>query len=329
VKIAVLGAGAWGTAIALNLAARHDVALWARDAAQRTAMRASGENARYLTGVAFPQQLTVADALESAIASCDLILVATTTAGLRDVLQRVRQTPATTPVIWLCKGFEQGSRLLPHQVLREVLGDDLPGAALSGPSFAEEVARGLPCALTVASTDAALCERVVTALHGGSMRVYSTDDLVGVEVGGAVKNIMAIATGIVDGLGLGLNARAALVTRGLVEISRLGIALGGRPETFMGLTGMGDLILTCTGELSRNRRVGLGLAAGKPLERIVAELGHVAEGVRCAQAVRELAEQCGVKMPIAAAVAGVLFDGDTPQEMVAELLAREPQPERG
>jgi glycerol-3-phosphate dehydrogenase (NAD(P)+) len=210
-----------------------------------------------------------------------------------------------------------------------VLGGGVPGAALSGPSFAQEVARGLPCALTVASSDAPLCERVVAALHGGSMRVYSTDDLIGVEVGGAVKNIMAIATGIVDGLGLGLNARAALVTRGLVEISRLGIALGGRPETFMGLTGMGDLILTCTGELSRNRRVGLGLAAGKPLDVIVAELGHVAEGVRCAQAVRELAVQCGVKMPIAAAVAGVLFDGDTPQEMVAELLAREPQPERG
>ena len=331
-NITVLGAGAWGTALALTLARCHDVLLWGRNAGAMARMATQRENADYLPGFPLPAQLATGSDLQQALAHVaspgSLLIVATSVAGLRPLAMQL--APFDLPnLVWLCKGFEQGSRLLPHQVLREVLGDDLPGAALSGPSFAEEVARGLPCALTVASADAALCERVVTALHGGSMRVYSTDDLVGVEVGGAVKNIMAIATGIVDGLGLGLNARAALVTRGLVEISRLGTALGGRPETFMGLTGMGDLILTCTGELSRNRRVGLGLAAGKPLERIVAELGHVAEGVRCAQAVRELAEQCGVKMPIAAAVAGVLFDGDTPQEMVAELLAREPQPERG
>jgi glycerol-3-phosphate dehydrogenase (NAD(P)+) len=230
-------------------------------------------------------------------------------------------------VVWLCKGFEETTRLLPHQVVREVLGEGVPGAALSGPSFAQEVARGLPCALTVASASPALCKQVVAALHGEGIRVYSTDDLVGVEVGGAVKNILAIATGVADGLGLGLNARAALITRGLAEISRLGAALGGRAETFMGLTGVGDLILTCTGDLSRNRRVGLGLAQGKPLDVIVAELGHVAEGVRCAQAVRELAAQHGVQMPIASAVAGVLFDGDAPRDMVTRLLARDPQPE--
>jgi glycerol-3-phosphate dehydrogenase (NAD(P)+) len=331
-KITILGAGAWGTALALTLAARHDVLLWGRNADAMSRMAARRENADYLPGFALPGQLGVGSDLQQALAHvagpASLLIVATSVAGLRPLAQQLR--PFQLPnLVWLCKGFEEGSGLLPHQVLREVLGDAVPGAALSGPSFAQEVARGLPCALTVASSDAALCERVVAALHGGSMRVYSTDDLVGVEVGGAVKNIMAIATGIVDGLGLGLNARAALVTRGLVEISRLGTALGGRPETFMGLTGMGDLILTCTGELSRNRRVGLGLAAGKPLDVIVAELGHVAEGVRCAQAVRELALRCGVKMPIAAAVAGVLFDGDTPQEMVVELLAREPQPERG
>jgi glycerol-3-phosphate dehydrogenase (NAD(P)+) len=330
-KISVLGAGAWGTALALALAARHDVLLWGRNAAAMARMASARENAEYLPGFALPARLATGSDLHQALAHVAgpdaLLIVATSVAGLRPLALQLRAFKLPN-VVWLCKGFEEGTRLLPHQVLREVLGDDVPGAALSGPSFAQEVARGLPCALTVASADAALCERVVAALHGGGMRVYSTDDLVGVEVGGAVKNIMAIATGIVDGLGLGLNARAALITRGLVEISRLGIALGGRPETFMGLTGMGDLILTCTGELSRNRRVGLGLAAGKPLEAIVAELGHVAEGVRCAQAVRELAQQCGVKMPIAAAVAGVLFDGDTPQEMVAELLAREPQPER-
>jgi glycerol-3-phosphate dehydrogenase (NAD(P)+) len=330
-RITVLGAGAWGSALALTLSARHDVLLWGRNAAAMTRMAAQRENADYLPGFALPERLATGSDLQQALAHvagpASLLIVATSVAGLRPLALQLR--PFKFPnLVWLCKGFEEGSRLLPHQVLREVLGDDGPGAALSGPSFAQEVARGLPCALTVASASPALCERVVAALHGGAMRVYSTDDLAGVEVGGAVKNIMAIATGIVDGLGLGLNARAALITRGLVEISRLGAALGGRPETFMGLTGMGDLILTCTGELSRNRRVGLGLAAGKPLEAIVAELGHVAEGVRCAQAVRELAVQCGVKMPIAAAVAGVLFDGDTPQEMVAELLAREPQPER-
>ena len=331
-KITVLGAGAWGTALALTLAARHDVHLWGRNADAMAQMAARRENADYLPGFALPATLAVGSDLRQALAHVagpgSLLVVATSVAGLRPLALQL-QSFVLPNLVWLCKGFEEGSRLLPHQVLREVLGHDVPGAALSGPSFAQEVARGLPCALTVASGDAALCERVVAALHGGSMRVYSTDDLVGVEVGGAVKNIMAIATGIVDGLGLGLNARAALIARGLVEISRLGSALGGRPETFMGLTGMGDLILTCTGELSRNRRVGLGLAAGKPLDDIVKELGHVAEGVRCAQAVRELAAQCGVKMPIAAAVAGVLFDGDTPQQIVAELLAREPQPERG
>ncbi|MDB5757165.1 MAG: hypothetical protein JWM30_454 [Burkholderia sp.] len=331
-NITILGAGAWGTALALTLAARHDVLLWGRNAAAMARIVAQRENTDYLSGFPFPVQLATGSDLQQALAHVasprSLLIVATSVAGLRPLALQLKSF--TLPnLVWLCKGFEEGTRLLPHQVLREVLGDAVPGAALSGPSFAQEVARGLPCALTVASSDAKLCERVVAALHGGSMRVYSTDDLTGVEVGGAVKNIMAIATGIVDGLGLGLNARAALITRGLVEISRLGTALGGRPETFMGLTGMGDLILTCTGELSRNRRVGLGLAAGKPLDVIVAELGHVAEGVRCAQAVRELAVACGVKMPIAAAVAGVLFGGDTPQEMVAELLAREPQPERG
>ena len=331
-NITVLGAGAWGTALALALAARHDVLLWGRNADAMASMAARRENTDYLPGFPLPAQLATGSDLRQALAHVagpeSLLILATSVAGLRPLALQLK--PFALPnLVWLCKGFEEGTRLLPHQVLREVLGNDVPGAALSGPSFAQEVARGLPCALTVASPDPALCERVVGALHGGGIRVYSTDDLVGVEVGGAVKNIMAIATGIVDGLGLGLNARAALVTRGLVEMSRLGIALGGRPETFMGLTGMGDLILTCTGDLSRNRQVGLGLAAGKPLERIVTELGHVAEGVRCAQAVRELAAQCGVNMPIAAAVAGVLFDGDTPQEMVAELLAREPQPERG
>lgn len=211
--------------------------------------------------------------------------------------------------------------------MREILGAAIPAGALSGPSFAQEVARGLPCALAIASDSASLRERVVHVVHGPTMRIYSTDDLVGVEVGGAVKNILAIATGIIDGLGLGLNARAALITRGLAEMMRFGVALGGRAETFTGLTGMGDLILTCTGDLSRNRKVGLGLAEGKKLEQIVTELGHVAEGVRCAQAVRELATAHGVDMPITEAVATVLFEGDAPSEMVKRLLSRDPRGE--
>jgi glycerol-3-phosphate dehydrogenase (NAD(P)+) len=230
-------------------------------------------------------------------------------------------------LIWLCKGFEEESGLLPHQVVQEVLGEAVATGVLSGPSFAEEVARGLPCALSVASRDAALRGHVVAAVHGGNIRVYSTDDLAGVEVGGAVKNILAIATGVIDGLGLGLNARAALITRGLAEIARLGQALGGRAETFMGLAGLGDLILTCTGDLSRNRKVGLGLAEGKPLAQIVAELGHVAEGVRCARAVCAMAARLGVDMPIANAVTGVLFDGGSAREMVVQLLSRDPRQE--
>lgn len=331
-KITVLGAGAWGTALALSLATRHEVLLWGRNGEAVARMAAARENRDYLPGFSLPPPLRLSSDLAQALAHVAapdaLLIVATSVAGLRPLARQLKAY-AIPNIVWLCKGFEEQTRLLPHQVVREALGADLPAAALSGPSFAQEVAQGLPCALTVASASAPLCERVVAALHGGAIRVYSTDDLVGVEVGGAVKNILAIATGVVDGMGLGLNARAALITRGLVEISRLGVALGGRPETFMGLTGMGDLILTCTGDLSRNRRVGLGLAQGKPLETIVAELGHVAEGVRCARAVRELAAQHGVKMPIASAVAGVLFDGDAPGTMVARLMARDPQPEQG
>jgi glycerol-3-phosphate dehydrogenase (NAD(P)+) len=331
-RIAVLGAGAWGTALAIALAARNDVLLWGRDAEAMRRMAQQRVNDAYLPGFPFPDNLScsadLAQALAHVAAPSALLIVATSVAGLRPLARQLRGQ-AIPNLVWLCKGFEEESRLLPHQVVEQELGNATPLGALSGPSFAQEVAQGLPCALTVASTDAALRELVVSALHGGNIRVYSSDDMIGVEVGGAVKNILAIATGAADGLGLGMNARAALITRGLAEISRLGAALGGRSETFMGLTGVGDLILTCTGDLSRNRRVGLGLAQGKSLETIVAELGHVAEGVRCAGAVRELARQHGVRMPIASAVAGVLFDGDSPRDMVAQLLAREPQPEQG
>jgi len=328
-KITILGAGAWGTAVAMALAGRHDVLLWGRNGDAMAAMAASGENS-YLPGFPLPPQLRISADFDAAVAHASgehgLLIAACPVAGLRPMLHQLKDR-AIGNLVWLCKGFEGGTGLLPHQIVQEVLGDKIPGGALSGPSFAQEVARGLPCALTIASHSAALRGAVVSALHGGTIRVYASEDLVGVEVGGAVKNVLAIATGVADGLGLGLNARAALITRGLAEITRLGTALGGQTETFMGLTGMGDLILTCTGDLSRNRRVGLGLAQGKALATIVAELGHVAEGVPCAKAVRELARRMGVDMPITNAVAGVLFDGDLPHVMVQQLLSRDPRAE--
>jgi glycerol-3-phosphate dehydrogenase (NAD(P)+) len=329
-KITVLGAGAWGSAVAIALAARHDVLLWGRNAEAMAATAAARENTAYLPGFPLPAGLKVSSDFDAALAHAQgtqsLLIAACPVAGLRPLLEQLKGR-SIDHLVWLCKGFEYGTGLLPHQVMREVLGDTISGAALSGPSFAQEVARGLPCALTAASHDERLRNRVVSAVHGGHIRVYACDDMVGVEVGGAVKNVLAIATGVADGLGLGLNARAALITRGLAEITRLGTILGGRASTFMGLTGMGDLILTCTGDLSRNRRVGLALAQGKPLATIVDELGHVAEGVPCARAVRELAQKLGVDMPITDAVAGVLFDGDNAAAMVTKLLARDPRDE--
>ncbi|MFI4939738.1 MAG: NAD(P)H-dependent glycerol-3-phosphate dehydrogenase [Burkholderiales bacterium] len=333
-NITLMGAGAWGTALALSLTERNRVLLWGRNRQTMSDIAALRENTAYLPGFPLPSDLAVSSDLgialdhvaPSATNGEGLLIVATSVAGLRPMLERMQRQ--TLPnLIWLCKGFEEETGLLPHQVVRQVLGDDLAIGALSGPSFAQEVARGMPCALTVASLSPALCERVVSALHCRTIRIYSSDDVVGVEVGGAVKNILAIATGITDGMGLGLNARAALITRGLAEITRLGVALGGRTETFMGLAGIGDLILTCTGDLSRNRQVGLGLAQGKKLDAIVAELGHVAEGARCAQAVRTLAASLGVDMPIVNAVAAVLFDGVSAVEMAKRLMARDPRDE--
>ena len=333
-RITILGAGAWGTAMAIALAARHEVLLWGRDGEAMAAMQAARVNAGYLPGFPFPPGLKASADFGAALdhvagaqaGAAPLLIAACPVAGLRPLLGQLKGV-AIPNLVWLCKGFEGGSGMLPHQVVQDVLGASVDGGALSGPSFAQEVARGLPCALTIAAASEGLRDRVVAIVHGGNLRVYSCDDMVGVEVGGAVKNVLAIATGVADGLGLGLNARAALITRGLAEITRLGTALGGKPGTFMGLTGMGDLILTCTGDLSRNRRVGLGLAQGKALDAIVAELGHVAEGVPCAKAVRELARKLGVDMPITNAVAGVLFDGDTPQAMLAKLMARDPRDE--
>ncbi len=324
-KITVLGAGAWGTAIAVSLSTRHEVVLWGRDLEQCRAIAAGRRNQRYLPEIALPPQLTIEAEFAAATAAAELVLVATPTAALRDMLARL--APLGRPVIWLCKGFEPQRAGLPHQIAAEVLPSGNACGVLSGPSFALEVARGLPTALTLASADAGFSQATARALHGPRLRVYFSTDIAGVEIGGAVKNVMAIATGIADGLGLGANARAALITRGLAEITRLGAKLGGRPETFTGLTGVGDLILTCTGELSRNRRVGLGLAQGKKLDDILRELGHVAEGVHTAAAVEKHARQLGVEMPITRAVCAVLFGGVSPREAVEQLLARDPKGE--
>jgi glycerol-3-phosphate dehydrogenase (NAD(P)+) len=325
-KVAILGAGAWGTALAIAYSEEHAVTLWARDGAQREALR-TARRSRYLPEVALPGSVAVEDDPLAAIRGADAALIATPTAGLRYAAGLVHHAAVWRPVIWVCKGFEQSSGKLPHQVIAEVLGATAPGAALSGPSFALEVARGLPTAVTLAAADADFARDLARELHQRRLRIYFTDDLVGVEVGGAVKNVMAIATGISDGLGLGLNARAALITRGLAEVARLGVALGGRPETFMGLAGAGDLILTCTGDLSRNRRVGLALGRGEKLDAILAGLGHVAEGVHTAREVDVLARSRGIEMPITREVCAVLFEGRAPAEAVAQLLARDPRAE--
>ncbi len=326
-KIAILGAGAWGTAIAISLATRHAVSLWARDAALLAALRSTRTNERYLSGIILPPELLLVDDLARALDGAELVLLAVPTNGLRDALRRMSGAHSSAPIVWLCKGFESDGAKLPHQICAEELPAPIARAVLSGPSFAVEVARGLPAALTLASDDAGFARTAAAAVHGGPVRVYPSNDVVGVEAAGAVKNVIAIAAGVSDGLGLGLNARAALITRGLAEITRLGVALGGRPETFMGLAGVGDLILTCTGDLSRNRRVGLALAKGSPLASVLDGLGHIAEGVYTARAVTRLAGYLGVEMPITRAVCRVLDDPGSAKAAVQELMAREQKPE--
>jgi len=331
-SLTVLGAGAWGTALAISAARQGvPVCLWARDAAQVAEMQAARCNARYLPEAPFPEALSLTADFDSAVAhahahpsaASGLIIIGTPMAALAEVLQRLPDDAAT---LWLCKGFEKGTGRLGHEIARAVRPNARSGV-LSGPSFAHEVALGRPTALVAASADASLCEQAVSAFHGDSLRVYTSSDPIGVEVGGAVKNVLAIATGIVDGMGLGLNARAALITRGLAEMTRLGVALGARADTFMGLSGLGDLVLTATGNLSRNRTVGLQLATGKPLPQILQELGHVAEGVYSAPTVWQRAQGLGVSMPITEAVVAVLEGRMGAAEAVGALMRREAKAE--
>ena len=328
----VFGAGAWGTALAVMASARHEVTLWARDPGQARALQSQRENRRYLPGIVLPPALAVTaepfEQLGSICSGADLAIIATPMAGLRNLLIQLRDYRG--PLAWLCKGFEAplggGGGLLGHEIKAQVAAK-LKGGVLSGPSFAQEVARGQPTALVAASERAEVRDALVAAFHGPSLRVYANDDLPGVEVGGAVKNVLAIATGLCDGLNLGLNARAALITRGLAEMTRLGLALGARADTFMGLSGLGDLVLTATGDLSRNRQVGLALAQGRSLQQALASVGHVAEGVYCARAVMGRAERLGLEMPITRCVVALLDGELQPAQAVAVLMGRGPAAE--
>lgn len=326
-NITILGAGAWGTALAISLSTHHRVTLWARDAAQIAAMRTSRCNQRYLPEAALPQALHLTSDLEEAFAGAEFILVAVPIAALRTTLRQIAQLPAPVPVIWACKGFEADTAQLPHQIAAETLPPAFRYGILSGPSFALEVARGLPTALTLASGDGEFARQAAQSLHHARLRIYSSTDIVGVEVGGAIKNVLAIAAGIADGMGFGHNARAALITRGLAEMTRLGLKLGGRAETLGGLSGAGDLILTCTGDLSRNRQVGILLAQQQALPDILRQLGHVAEGVYTVREVHRLAQRLGVDMPISAAVYRVLYEHVPAANAVEDLLNRVPNAE--
>lgn len=329
--ITLIGAGAWGTAMALAAARQtggHTVTLHARDAAQADALRTDKQNVRYLPGVDLPDSIEISSAplasLLSASPNCDLWVIATPMAGLRAALTAM--SDVTAPVVWLCKGLESGTGLMPHEVQAQV-APHLKAGALSGPSFALEVARQQPTALVAASAHALVRDAMVQAFHGPALRVYANSDIVGVEVGGAVKNVLAIATGLCDGLHLGLNARAALITRGLAEMTRFGLALGAHSDTFMGLSGLGDLVLTATGELSRNRKVGLLLAQGQTLDQAVTSLGHVAEGVYSARTVMQRARALGVDMPITEAVVALLDARLSLREAVVALMGRDPKGE--
>ncbi len=340
-NITIIGAGAWGTALAIALSRdeHHQVTLWARDSRLCANMNTARENNRYLPGHVFPPALLIHDDLHHALSGAELLLLATPLSGLRSTLEilTLRQAENTPipPFLWLCKGLEAGSGLLPHQLVNEVFSSSSSSpsftspvyGALTGPSFAEEVARGLPTAITLASADSTFARSTAQALSGTRLRVYANDDVIGAEVGGAVKNVLAIASGISDGLGLGHNARAALLTRGLAEIVRFGMALGARRETLMGLTGMGDLLLTCTGDLSRNRRVGLALASGRKLSEIVQELGHVAEGVSSAREVARRSLALEVDMPIVQTICRVLDEQLPPAQAVDYLMSRHPKDE--
>jgi len=327
--VAVLGAGSWGTALGALIARHgHPTTLWGRDADVIAAIDGQHENPRYLPGIALPKTLRATTDLASAMSGAGLVLVVTPSHAFAETLRALApHRPEGAGVAWASKGFEPGSGRFLHEVAAEVLGPEVPLAVVTGPSFAREVAAGLPTAVTVHSEQADFAQLVADALHGPAFRAYTGNDMLGAELGGAMKNVLAVATGVADGMELGLNARAGMVTRGLNEMLRLNRALGGRPETLMGLAGMGDLVLTCTGDLSRNRRLGLALGRGQGIEEAVREIGQVVESLQTADEVMRLAKRHGVELPISEAVHSVLHGGLTPMEGLAQLMAREQKAE--
>lgn len=324
--IAVLGAGSFGTALAVHLARRgSDTLLWGRDAARMTAMQDARENVQYLPGCQFPIKLNAVSDLQRAVSHSEDLLICTPSHALRETLEAIKPwLKKKQGIACACKGLEPGSGRLVHEVIEDALGHEHPLAVISGPTFAKELGIGLPTAVTVASTDLKFAEKIAGLLHGDGFRAYTADDLPGVEIGGAAKNVMAIGVGIADGLNLGANTRAAMITRGLAEIMRLGEALGAKAETLMGLAGMGDLVLTCTDNQSRNRRMGLLLAQGKPVAAAIQEIQQVVEGVKAAPEVLRLAQRLGVEMPITDAVSRVL-KGEITAVQAVRLLATRPK----
>jgi len=327
--VTVLGAGSWGTALAIQFARNgYTTWLWGRNAEQIGTMQTARSNSRYLPDIKFPETLKPTAELGSACRSADILLIVVPSTAFRQTLELIKPyIPSTTLVAWATKGLEQGSGKLLHQVYAEVIGDSAQCAVVSGPTFAKEVAQGLPTAVTVASKDRQVAEQIANALHGDSFRAYTSSDVISVEIGGACKNVLAIAAGISDGLGFGANTRAALITRGLAEMVRLGIAMGGEAETLMGLSGLGDLLLTCTDNQSRNRRVGLGLGQGQTLSEVVDEIGQAVEGVKSAPEIYRVAKRLGVEMPIAEQVYRVLYEGLSAKDAVVSLLDRAPKSE--
>ena len=330
--VCVIGAGSWGTALAMLISGNGPpTSLWGKNPQRMQIMAKERCNRYYLPDIPFPDKLSVVEHLQDSVNQNPDYLISVPTHGFRSVLEELRQiVPQTNrPVIlaWATKGFEPNKGLLLSEVVEEVFGNKVIPVVISGPSFAIEVAHKYPTALTVASTDNATANKVADWLRNDKVRVYTNDDMAGVQLGGAIKNVMAIATGISDGLGYGANARAALITRGLAEMARLGKILGGRPETFMGLTGIGDLVLTCTDDKSRNRRVGLGLGSGKSMQQILAEIGQEAEGINTAREMHNILQRHDIEMPITEQVYKVIFKGQSPTQAVDALLAREPRRE--
>lgn len=322
-EIAIIGAGAWGTALAATFGRAHSVTLVCRDAQQASSITQTRINARYLPEITLPAQLKISADLEFACSTANLAVIATPIVGLRQALKAVSSLRQDLPAIWTCKGIELNSHLFAHEIAAQAFTSSAPYGVLTGPSFAQEVAKSLPCALTLASPELNFAQQWAPILHNKHLRIYTSPDLIGAEIAGAAKNVLAIASGISDGLGFGLNARAALITRGLAEIARLGVALGGVRDTFMGLSGMGDVILTCTGDLSRNRRVGLMLAKDMQLNEILQSLGHVAEGVPTTREILARAENAHIEMPVVTAVNAVLNNQLSPLQAVEELLSRD------